>query len=79
VDQRIFKMGLSVEATSLYLLMISLSDGGMVLARGTLARYWNASEEALGAAIGELVRRGVIEEGREEVYHVRPSCDWDSA
>jgi hypothetical protein len=72
-------MGLSVEATSLYLLMISLSDGGMVLARENLARYWNASDEALTAAIRELMRRGVIEEGREQVYHVRPSSDWRSA
>ena len=75
MDQRIFNMGLTVEATSLYLLMVSLSDGGTVLTRGNMEPFWNGSPEDLTSALEELQRRKVLEAGRED-YALLPAGHW---
>ena len=75
MDQRIFNLGLTVEATSLYLLMVSLSDGGTVLTRANMEPFWNGSPEELSDALEELMGRKVLEAGKED-YALLPPVNW---
>ena len=76
MDQRIFEMKLSVEATSLYLLMVPLSDAGAVLDRPTILRFWNSSPEELDRALAELEARGVISGDQRGRWYIRPAGSW---
>ncbi len=76
MDRRIFEMGLSVEATSLYLLMESLSDSGVSLNRASVLPYWNATEQELDEAFDELLRRNVVSVGVNGTWMTRPSSEW---
>ena len=78
MDQRIFQIGLSVEATSLYLLMDSLGDGGLVLNRDTVARFWNAEPRQLDLAARELRARGIMDHDSQFNWFLRPQADWRS-
>lgn len=76
MNQAIFELGLGVEATSLYLLLVHLSDGGTPLTRQNAATIWNASDQDLDNAADELLGRRIL--GREEDgrWYIRPSADW---
>ncbi len=76
MDQRIFELGLSVPATSLYLLMTALSDGGASLNRANVVNVWNAPPEQLDQAFAELVARGVAGADPDGSWFVRPFADW---
>lgn len=76
MDQQIFKQGLSVPATSLYLLIDSLSDSGARLDRETVLRVWNAPAEDLDQAFAELVARRIAGADASGVWYVRPASDW---
>ncbi|MFH1061000.1 MAG: hypothetical protein V1797_20240 [Pseudomonadota bacterium] len=76
MDQQIFKQGLSVPATSLYLLIDSLSDSGARLTRETVLRVWNAGSEELDQAFAELVARHIAGADAGGVWFVRPAPDW---
>jgi hypothetical protein len=76
MDQKIFEMGLSVEGTSLYLLMVPLSDSGVPLDRENMARFWNASPEEMDRALVELRGRGVIDRGSQGEWFILPPSDW---
>ena len=78
MDQRIFEMKLSVEATSLYLLMVPLSDSGATLDRPTLLRFWNSGPEELDRALAELEERGVIGGDQRRRWYVRPVGSWQA-
>jgi len=77
MDQKIFTMGLSVEATSLYLLMVSLSDAGTPLTVESCGQFWNSSTEDLKTAMAELAQRGVISEASMENWFIQPSAKWN--
>ena len=76
MDQRIFELNLSVEATSLYLLAVSLSDGGALLDRENISRFWNGTEAQFELAWAELLRRRVTEQTSEGVLSIRPFGEW---
>ncbi len=76
MDQRIFELELSVEATSLYLLMVPLSDSGAVLDRPTMLRFWNSAPQELDRALAELEGRGVISGDQRGRWHIRPAGSW---
>jgi hypothetical protein len=80
MDQRIFKMGLSVEAVSLYILLDSLSEAGTPLNRRACRTVWNAGPEELDRAASELLRRGIMEFGGEvsgqPAWRLVPAGDW---
>jgi len=76
MDQRIFELNLSVEATSLYLLMVPLSDSGAILDRPTMLKFWNSGPEELDRALAELEERGVISGGRQGRWHIQPVGNW---
>lgn len=79
MDQRIFELGLSVEATSLYLLLCPLAEGGAALTRQNVMSYWNASPAKLEAAAAELSVHGVIEQNDDGAWEIRPSQYWAGA
>lgn len=76
MDQRIFDMELSVEATSLYLLIVSLLDGGAAVNRDIVANLWNSGEDQLDQAMAELTRRGISGQGAGGDWFIRPASDW---
>ena len=77
MDQKIFTMELSVEATSLYLLMISLSDAGTPLNMESCGQFWNSSDEELKSAMSELAHRSVISQASQGNWFIQPSSEWN--
>ncbi|MCG8471173.1 MAG: hypothetical protein MI742_04875 [Desulfobacterales bacterium] len=61
MDQKIFTMGLSDGAITLYLLLTGLADAGRDLFDETISGMWNDTPEALEGARVELTQRGIIE------------------
>ena len=76
MDQAIFRLGLSVPATSLYLLMDSLSDSGAPLTREMVSRFWNTDASDLDLAFTELVARRVAGAEANGAWFVRPGSEW---
>ncbi|MGD8564309.1 MAG: hypothetical protein PVG03_17335 [Desulfarculaceae bacterium] len=76
MHQQIFDLNLSVEATSLYLLMVSLSDSGTPLEREIMLKIWNSTPEKLDQALKELAERQVAETGSQDRWHLLPSSMW---
>jgi hypothetical protein len=76
MDQRIFEQGLSVEATSLYLLMVSLSDQGAPLTREQMLIIWNSEPAALDASLQELAGRNIVAGAPDGSWLVNPASHW---
>lgn len=76
MDQAIFRLGLSVPATSLYLLLDSLSDSGAPLTRETVLRFWNTGASDMDLAFTELVARRVAGAEPSGAWYVRPGSEW---
>jgi hypothetical protein len=79
MDQRIFHLGLSVEATSLYILVDSLSETGTPINRRACQTLWNSGPEELDRAAAELVERGVMEKDQAGNWRLVPPGDWPQA
>ena len=60
MDRAIFDLNVSVEATSLYILLCALMDGGQAPTLENARLKWTGTGESLLAAAQELVRRCVI-------------------
>ncbi len=60
MDRAIFDLKVSVEATSLYILLCALMDGGQAPTLENARQKWTGTEESLLAAAQELVRKCVI-------------------
>jgi len=80
MDRAIFELNVSVEATSLYILICALLDQGESPSLGRARVNWSGSDEELLNAAEELVRRGVIQAGQalgdEELLRINPSNKW---
>lgn len=76
MDQRIFDLKLSVEGTSLYLLITGLSDSGATVNREVAMKVWNAPEEQIDQAFTELVARGVAGADAKGDWYLRPAAEW---
>jgi len=61
MDRAIFDLNASVEATSLYILLCALMDGGMPPTIQDALEKWTGTEETLMAAAEELARRCVLD------------------
>lgn len=79
MDQRIFNQGLSVEATSLYLLLSALSDQGTPLTLERVRPIWNAPEESLSTSFTELNGRGIAQQDETGAWHLNPAPQWRPA
>ena len=60
MDRAIFDLKISVEATSLYILLCALMDGGQAPTLKNALLKWTGSEESLMAAARELIARCII-------------------
>lgn len=60
MDRAIFDLEISVEATSLYILLCALMDAGEDPTLENAFPKWNGTEESLTTAVGELIERCVI-------------------
>ena len=80
MDRSIFDLKMSVEATSLYILICSLMDEGTLPTVGSVRSQWSGSEEALTSAADELVRHGVLEpptlQDEASVLKIRAAASW---
>lgn len=60
MDRAIFDMNLSVEATSLYILICSNTVGNQGPSMDVLNPIWNGAPDQLEAAAEELIRHGIL-------------------
>jgi len=60
MNQNIFRIGLSVETISVYLLCCSFSDSGAAISTRNLLGVWNGTRESLFAGIKELEKRNIL-------------------
>lgn len=85
MDQKIFQMGLSVEAVSLYLLCCGLEDLGSIVSTKKISKIWNDSPERLQESIAALEGKNILQrvlsaEGSESsVFAVLPPNQWADA
>ncbi len=76
MDRKIFEMSLSVEATSLYLLLVPLAEGGVPLNRDSAMQFWNSSQDKLDDAAEELLARCVIQTVISGDWLLLPPTSW---
>jgi hypothetical protein len=81
MNRRIFTMGLSTEAVSLYLLLCGLADEGARLTSQNILRVWNGTEDAFCLALetlaGKNIVRRVLSDGKgQEAYRVLDTEHW---
>jgi hypothetical protein len=60
MDQTIFKIGLSTEAISTYLLCCSLADDGTAISTKNLLNVWNSTQEVLEESLRALEERRIL-------------------
>ena len=58
--QKIFSMGLDVEAVSLYLLCCAVADAGAPITRATLTEKWNGTPSSLQRELEQLEDRNIL-------------------
>ena len=80
MNQKIFTMNLSIEATSAYILICTLAESGAPVTIESARTYWNDSPEALNTAFKELIRHRVIYEACDSKqlrqYFLNPPDLW---
>ncbi len=81
MDRKIFGLGLSVEAVSLYILCAALVDEGRTVSTKSVTPTWNSDAAALTFAFGELERRGVLRKILSDLvgndaYRIMDSAEW---
>ena len=82
-EQRIFNLGLEVEAVSLYLLCCGLVDADQPLSLATITPAWNQDRKALVANLDILLSQGIVTadgpSGAEATrFRLEPSTRWKS-
>ena len=81
MNQEIFRLGLSVETVSTYLLCCALADGGRPVTHQDLLTVWTGTPEALSTALAELTRHAIVApdhqpEPNARSYRLLPSARW---
>ena len=82
MNQTIFKIGLSTEAISTYLLCCSLTDDGKAISTKNLLSVWNSTKEALTESLQALEERRILKRvvsDMEEntVFQLADVHEWD--
>ena len=60
MNQLIFRIGLSVETISLYLLCCGLADAGRAITTQSLEEIWNDTPESLAEGLRLLERKNIL-------------------
>ena len=80
MDQKIFSLNLSVEATSAYILICNLAESGAPVTIESEGTFWNESAEALASALEELNRHRILYEeldsNQMRQYVINPPDLW---
>ena len=83
MDQKIFNLNLSVQATSAYILICNLAESGAPVTIESAESFWNDTPEALARALQELSRHHIIHEELDSrqirQYVLNPSNLWEKA
>ena len=81
MDQKIFSLDLSVEATSAYILICTLAESGTPVTIESAGSFWNDTPEALARALQELNRHRIIYEkldaNKIRQYYLNSSAYWE--
>ena len=82
MNQQIFKMGLSTEAISAYLLCCSLADDGKTISTKNLFEIWNSTSAALIESLTDLEKRNILKRRVSDleentVYQLTDVHAWD--
>lgn len=75
MENKIFKLGLSVEAISLYLILFDLDSASVPLEMDSITARWNAPEGLLAKAVEELEMNSVVVR-RGDVLEINPASVW---
>lgn len=80
MEQRIFRMGLSTETISAYLLCCHFEDVRQPISVREMSARWNSSPESLRQSLVELEQRNILERapdpGDDEIYRLNPTVKW---
>jgi hypothetical protein len=60
MNQKIFKMGLSVETVSVYLMCCSLADTDTTISTKKLSEMWNSTQASLLEGLKNLETRNIL-------------------
>jgi len=75
MESKIFKLGLSVEAISLYLILFDLDFSKVPLEMENIEPRWNAPEDILQKALDELEMNTVVSR-RGSALEINPVSAW---
>lgn len=83
MNQQIFKIGLSVETISAYLICCSLSDADAPISTQNILGIWNSSEMKLKQSLEILEKRNILrriisDNGKNDVYLLQGVEKWDT-
>ncbi|UCG13402.1 MAG: hypothetical protein JSU72_02635 [Deltaproteobacteria bacterium] len=82
MNQKIFTLDLSVEATSAYILICTMTESGTPVTIESVGTFWNDTSEALAKALEELNNHRVIYEALDHKkvrqYYINPPDLWET-
>jgi len=78
MSQQIFKIGLPVEAVSVYLLCCGLADASAPITLSTLMPVWNGTPDQLQDNLRLLCDKGIVSstEGPGPAYRINEDSRW---
>lgn len=81
MDTQIFKQGLSVLTTSVYIIIAALQGDGVKPHLSAIEARWNETPEGLQQSLTELLNLKIIArhpgpEGSDPIYLVNPASIW---
>lgn len=78
MDTQIFKLGLGILPTSVYIIIAALQADGTKPTASAISSRWNDKPQTLEAALAELQSLNIIVKhpGKEAVYLVNPASMW---
>jgi ribosomal protein S3AE len=81
MNQKIFKLGLSVENISMYLLCCGLEDEGRKITTSNIRQIWNSTDDLMEQSLIELEKRNIIrkiisDDAGKNIYRLINSEQW---
>jgi ribosomal protein S3AE len=81
MNQKIFKLGLSVENISMYLLCCGLEDEGRKITTSNIRQIWNSTDDLMEQSLIELEKRNIIrkiisDDTGKNIYRLINSEQW---
>ncbi len=82
MDQKIFKVGLSLEAVSVYMLCCSLADSDTTISTKNLLEIWTSTTEALTEGLKDLEKRNIVlrvisDRKENNIYKLTDANKWE--